>query len=357
VLEAAARRVAAVARDVTVDEGEYRRLVIRMGIAPLVGRVTGDNSLCPSDSETTFLRLRDRNLLDISRDLSGKLEAAGVDHFFFKGVALIDRFYRLGDRGISDIDLFVRPSQRAVANGVLEDLGFVAAPDREQSGPAGMRTTIGYARWVASDPEGVQVDLHWAVDPLDRLLPRDRYPLATGFFERSEMHEGRRLPSVPDHVALVTHHLIRSDYLHVRGIVDLVLLLAGLDEIQFYEALGRCRDLGCGRASRALFASLLRDFSIPRLAVVPTIPGKMSRLLALNNWLGWWFRVEDAEHGAVTPRRIRIRIKSMGFRALPWLMRDAVLPPSSFLDWRWPGLSPAAQRVAHAKQLVSKVVA
>src|SRR5574341_1039764 len=68
---------------------------------------TGDTDLAASASLDRAAQLRKE-----ARDLSQALNEGGVQHCYFKGIALIGRFYRLDDRRLDDIDLLVESSRR-----------------------------------------------------------------------------------------------------------------------------------------------------------------------------------------------------------------------------------------------------
>jgi hypothetical protein len=352
------RRIGEAARAATDGEAEYRRLVSRMGIAPLMGRVMEDPALVPSQSEKIFLRLRDRNLIDVASEMSSVFTRSGVDHFFFKGVALIGTVYRLGERDISDIDVFVRPQHRDAVDRLLAQMEFCAAPDHEQSGPEEMRSTLAYSRRSRTDPEEVLVDVHWSLDPLDRLLPRSREALPLSLWAGVFTSGHLRVPDPLDHIALVAHHLVRSDYLHLRGLIDLALLVGNLDEENARGVLGRCRALGCGRPCQVLFSTLCDDLGMNHTEVFGLPPAtKLAESLSLPVWLRWWSGVDDDGHAEITAQRIVRRVRSLGFAALPGILSDAIWPPRMFLRWRWPGLTPGGRRRAHVRQIISKVVA
>ena len=102
---------------------------------------------------------------------------AGVPPFFFKGIALLGRFYRLDDRRLDDVDLMVPVQQRNSALAVLHAHGYAELSDAEVWGPASQRP--GATMYRVDPTTGEQderaplLDVHWGLEPVSAMLPAD----------------------------------------------------------------------------------------------------------------------------------------------------------------------------------------
>jgi hypothetical protein len=298
------------------------RLADDFGIGGYVRRQQrGDPATVESGAAELMRRLQDRLLLDAAAEVSQGLGALTIPHFFAKGVALLHRVYRLGDRELADIDLYVHRSAARLAVQTLEELGFRAIPLALQSGPAALRPGVVLAREGYSEAQGVTLDVHWGIEPVDRLLPRAN----TGH-----------------HAALVVYHLVHHDLLHVRGLLDLALLWRDLEPEDLSALSELARALGVERALRALALVLARDLGLPRPeSIGPPASDwrgrRLTRLLVLHRWLAWAGAAGEREPGEITPRRVgrRLLLLDAAWRAA-LVLGDVLAPPRAHLRWRWP---------------------
>lgn len=104
------------------------------GVSPLVYHVTRGRALLPAHVEQAFYQdyyrtSRDNALLMHELGLAlGGLAAAGVEAIVLKGAALAETVYggNIAVRPMCDLDLLVRPEQRAAALDTLAALGYQA---------------------------------------------------------------------------------------------------------------------------------------------------------------------------------------------------------------------------------------
>jgi hypothetical protein len=140
----------------------------RHGMLPLIywrlGR--GDAGLLPPDVwarvAERFHSVTRRNLMMAAelRSVMGWLESAGVEAIAFKGPTLAALVYEnLGLRECGDLDILVRPADRARALAVLSAHGCV------EKGAEGAGTLRGNCEVVVRTPGACDVDLHWSVLP------------------------------------------------------------------------------------------------------------------------------------------------------------------------------------------------
>jgi hypothetical protein len=319
------------------------RLADDFGIGGYVRRQQrGDPATVESGAAELMRRLQDRLLLDAAAEVSQGLGALTIPHFFAKGVALLHRVYRLGDRELADIDLYVHRSAARLAVQTLEELGFRAIPLALQSGPAALRPGVVLAREGYSEAQGVTLDVHWGIEPVDRLLPRANIPIPDAVWDRLVCGADLPVPTSGHHAALVVYHLVHHDLLHVRGLLDLALLWRDLEPEDLSALSELARALGVERALRALALVLARDLGLPRPeSIGPPASDwrgrRLTRLLVLHRWLAWAGAAGEREPGEITPRRVgrRLLLLDAAWRAA-LVLGDVLAPPRAHLRWRWP---------------------
>ena len=338
VLASAARRLGIPGEKAAVT------LARRFGFAGFVAR----HSLTAGDAvehrgEVLLQSLYERMLVQAASELSSSLAARDIPHFFLKGVALAGWLYEPGDRTFVDVDLCVAPEARGEALDTLRVLGYREYEPAHQSGPAELRPGVTLVSGAArSALETVVVDVRWGIEPVDRLLPRADTPVPDAIWHRVARTGSLPAPAPEHHAALVLHHLVHHDLLHVRGLVDFALLwqrLSGDAGKEFEETAGR---LGVLRAGRVLSAVLVQDLALERRPGIGPPPRdlrgrQLARLLKLERWLTWAGATSVHEHVAITPRRVARRVLLLDrLTSARRLVADAVWPPREFLRWRWP---------------------
>ena len=303
---------------------------------------TGDTEL----AENTWVE-RAAQLRKEARDLSAALRGAGVQHCFFKGIALLGRFYRLDDRRLDDVDLMVDLAGRNEAIAVLHAHGYADLAEPGVWGPASLRpgTTLFRVDPATGerDRNAPLLDLHWGLEPVSRVLPTEGITLPSSFWARVETDQ--RLPAPPDeaHAALILHHLVRHDLLHVRGLLDLALLWEALPRNGGARLTELAGHLGVGRALSIIGRILVDDLLLfpvrgVRLGAGDWRARAALRRLRLRDWLGW------AGRHAADPRHHVTVTRSLAWRR--FLLADApdvgqltgelFRPSEEYLSWRWP---------------------
>ncbi len=303
---------------------------------------TGDADLADSKWLERAAQLRKE-----ARDLSAALRDAGVPHCFFKGIALIGRFYRLDDRRLDDIDLLVDLAARNSAIAVLHAHGYADLNEPGTWGPASERPGITMYRVDLAtgerDPHAPLMDLHWALESVSTLLPFGGVTLPSAFWARVEMDQ--RLPIPPDeyHAALVLHHLVRHDLLHVRGLLDFALLWETLPRDAGARLTDLAGRLGVGRALGLVGRSLVDDLLLfplrgVRLGARDWRGRAALRGLRLRDWLAWaGRRADDRQHHVTVTRSLAWRRFLLADAPKTGqLIRELVTPAPEYLSWRWP---------------------
>lgn len=315
----------------------------RFGVRRFIEReARGDSELPPNPWLDRAAGLRKE-----CRDLSRALERAGVRHCFFKGITLLGRFYHLDDRRLDDIDLLVDVVHRNAALAVLHACGYAELGDPAVWGPGANRPgTTMYRTNPATgdrDTEAPFLDVHWGLEPLSTLLPDESLTLPSAVWARVEVQH--RIPVLPDeyHAALVLHHLVRHDLIHVRGLLDFALLWDALPKDGGRELSGLAQRLGVSRALSLIGRVLVDDLHVfplrgVRLGARDWRGRVLLRRLRLRDWLGW-----AARHAGDTRRHVTVT------RSLAWrrfLLADAprgrqmlgelLTPSREYLRWRWP---------------------
>ncbi len=320
----------------------------------------------PPDHPATRLRgLYEAVLLEAAREMSAALDDAGIAHFFVKGVALAGRVYARGDRDMADADLFVPSAAATAAIEALGRIGFAPLPEREQSGPAALRPGIALLRSRAtSELETVTADVHWGVEPIDRLLPRADVPVPARLW--NGVGRGTTVPTPADvhHAALLIHHLAHHDLLHVRGLLDLALLWPDLPAGSGVELTAAAAELGALRLTRAVAAMLVRDLGLPALDGVGApandlLGRQLARVTRLDEWLAGACAAGARDWEAITGRRAVRRLLLVDRpQAALRLAADALFPPREHLRWRWPrARSSATAWACHLGSALRKLAA
>ena len=307
-----------------------------------------------------YRRLRTMTLLEAAAEVHETLARARVPHFFYKGIALFGTAYEPGDRDVEDIDLHVHLDARRRAQSELRKLGYREAADREQPGPQALRAALMLVRGDSdNEVESISLDLHWAIEPLDRLLPRSDQPMPDTVWESLNETSSLPSPSPEHHLALLAHHLVHHDLLHVKGILDFALVWRAISGSHGAEWLNFARTIGALRATQALSGFVQRELQLPARPNGANDRSLGSGRLAgfdLPSLLAMAANASEAQHVMITPARIRRRL---GFIDRPtglWnLMADAVVPPRAYLHWRWPESKSALHGwYRHVRRVVSK---
>jgi len=337
-------------------ERDVARLLARVGLLGLMSRLKPDLTVDPA-----WLRLQKLShtlLREGAIEISGALGAAGIDHFFAKGIGLLGEVYQVGDRVISDLDLHIRPAQCRSAVDLLRTLEFAPLADDHQVGPEALRSTLALERPAPSQVQQVTVDLHWGLDPVDRLLPRGDQPVPERVWAAIRTDRDLPVPSPEHHAALLAHHLVHTDLLHLRSLMDAAFVLETFAQ-DGEEYLTTCRELGIARFGMALAEVIAREFDIALPAALERRSkggSSFGRTLTLESWLTLVAQSPPDQDEAITVPRIRRRIAMVGQRATVRLLADVFFPPRAFLEWRWSDASAAGARRAHYRQLMRKVL-
>lgn len=350
----AARRLGMVGEDGLIT------LARRFGIAGFVARHFYGDSSEGYREETRARRLFESVMLKQAADVSAVLTARGVTHFFLKGVVVSRWLYEPGERHFVDIDLCIPPEQRASAMDALATMTYAELPGETQGGPAALRPGVVLVRDLARTAmEAVNLDIRWGIEPIDRLLPRSDTPMPEAVWARLTRVGSLPSPDPAHHAALLLHHLVHHDLLHIRSLLDLTLLLQRLPADAGAEFEKVARRLGVLRAARAVSGALRRDLD---LELDPGIGAesrdlrgrRLARILRLEEWLTWAGAAAGQEHVSVTPRRILRRTLLLDrIGSVRKLIADAVWPPSEFVRWRWPDAGSMGH--ARAKHLTSAI--
>ncbi len=337
-------------------------LARRLGIGGYVARHRGPTG--SERAEDLARRLREGLLREAATEISTTLTAREVPHFFARGIALAGTVYAPGDREMADLDLFVPVRAAPAAREILAGLAYAVLPPEEQSGPAALRSKVNLSREAGqSAMEAVALDLHWGFEPVNRLLPRPGTPVPETMWHAERPGAPVPAPAPAHHAALLVHHLVHHDLLHVRALLDLALLRRDrwTADGEAYEEVAR--SLGVLRVARAVHEVLMRDFGFEPVAGVRVAPRdrrgrRLQQALVLDRWLAWAGAAGDAEHVEITARRLRCRVLLLDRATdVRLLAADALFPPAEHLRWRWPDArSDVAAWRRHLRQVAGKAL-
>lgn len=303
---------------------------------------TGDDDFPPSHWLGQGASLRKE-----ARAMSRALRDAGVAHCFFKGIALLGRFYRIDERQLADIDLLVDVGDSRDALAVLHSMGYGELGDRGVWRPSSRRPGVTLEREdPAGGDRGMLLDLHWGLESLASVISDETIVLPSTVWGRVEYQGG--LPVLPDeyHAALVLHHFVRHDLLHARSLLDFALLWEALPHDSGQELSELARSLGVERALRVVGRVMVDDLLLYPLRGVRLGPQDWRdrvalRYLRLAPWLMWAARNATAEpqHVTITRSRVWRRFLLGDWSNKARLLRELLAPPSDYLRWRWPSVS------------------
>jgi hypothetical protein len=314
----------------------------RFGVRRFVERhVAHDDHLPPSRWLERGARLRKE-----ARLISRALAEAGVRHCFFKGIALLGRFYRIDERRLADIDLLVDLADYSSAFAALHAEGYVELGDRSRWAPAARRPGVTMHRPFAlgDDDPGLLLDLHWGLESLGTLLPDDEIVLPPTVWAGVAHENGLPVLADEHHAALVLHHLVRHDLLHVRGLLDFALLWETLPRDAGAELTDLAHILGVAPALRLVGRVMVDDLHLYPLRGVRLAPRDWRDRLALRQlrltpWLTWAARnaTDRPRHVTVTRSLVWRRLQLANVPHPGRLLRELMAPPREYLRWRWPG--------------------
>ena len=338
--------------------GDTSPLLDQFGLTGLFRRIDVDPAPHMHPGLVRAQRLYTSLFLEHAHRISGALERADVGHFFAKGVALMGAVYQPGDRTLGDIDVYIQPSERSTVIATLHDLGYQQLSDRDQAGPESMRTALALEYISRGGAEHVAVDLHWSLDPLDRLLPRPGVAIPVPFWTRLERRFGISVPSSEDHAVLLTHHLVHTDLLHVRGLLDLAFVFQDFAVDGGEDFHNTTTALGIGRFASTTARLIAQDLGVQRDAAIGAArdrPNRFLRSLTLTRWLEIAARSPRDDLDAFTASRVRRRLDLLDSAPYRTIGADVLLPPRSFLRWRW-GKPMWRAWASHYRQILRKAL-
>ncbi len=333
-------------------------LLVRFGFPGLMTRLGFVQAELMDGGVLRGLKLHDTLLREHADEIARLLRDAGVPHCFVKGSALAGTVYQPGDRLQTDVDAYVPPRHAARAQDALGALGYRPLADREQAGPAALRSALAFERDDGDPMTAATVELHWGVDPVHRLLPRGDCPLPERIWDAVDARGTRSVPHPAHHAAILVHHLVHSDLLHVRGVLDLAMVVQQMHATDAAEYHATVAELGVGRFGAQVARLVLDDLEVGAAeAIVAATPPsvRVARRPALEDWLTFVASADPADDARITVSRIRRRIGLLDRAALPSLAHDLLWPPAAFLRWRWGGPMWRA-RLRHFGQLARKLV-
>ena len=241
---------------------------------------------------------------------------------------------------------------------MLTKLGFNALSDSEQAGPDALRSALALEGAGGSVMERAPVDLHWSLDPVERLLPRRDRGIPERIWSGLTRSNGLPVPGPEHHAAILAHHLVHTDLLHVRSLLDLAFVFDSWPENAGAEFLTSCRELRIGRFALILARIVAHDLGIDRTNAIrgKDRPGRFASRLDLERWLLLVCRADPEDDNMITVGRIRRRLQLIDNGGAATLLGDVFFPPAAFLKWRWQTESVSRARIKHYGQLARKTI-
>ena len=319
------------------------RLAERLGIRGyLEHRLPG--RVAPEDTPATeAARARERALLEAAREITNTLSENDIQHFWFKGVPMLGRFYGPGERGLDDIDVMIDPLKRNTAFAALHAIGYVEYNEPADAGPAALRPGQTMHRTgTDAGPVPVLLDMHWGLESATGLLSQTDVAIPLSVWRGIRREHGLPVPLDEHHIGLLIHHLVRHDMLHFRGLLDVALLWDTLPKVAGSELDHIAERFGVRRAARAVARVLVSEVNLyPLRGIRIGVEGLRGRwlqhMLRLRRWIGWANQAERHEHVLITPGRVWRRfLLADDMNSAVRALRDVVRPPPEYLRWRWP---------------------
>ncbi len=314
----------------------------RLGIRRFIQRhASGDSDFQESSWVDHGVRLRKE-----VRELSGALEDSGVRHFFFKGIGLVGELYRVDDRRFDDMDVVIDPTDRSAALAIFHARGFAELGDRNQWRAGTERPGITMSRDdpTTGEPDtAALLDVHWGLEPVSMILPEGEITLPPTVWEGVEVRHRVSVPVNEHHAALVLHHLVRHDLLHVRGFLDFALLWEAMPQDGGGELSNLAAWLGVSRALGVIARVMVDDLHLFPLRGVRLGPWDWRGRAILRRARLADVLVRAARHAGASSRHVTVT------RSLAWhrylladaargrrLLGELLAPPKEYLRWRWP---------------------
>jgi hypothetical protein len=330
-------------------------LLLRFGVPGLMQRLGLETELAEFDSLLRVQKLTHTLLLEGALEMNHELQRSRLVHFFAKGIALLGPVYHVGDRHLSNIDLYVPVPQRDAALRTLGTLGYRVLPDAEQPGPSELRSGVILERDSPSEIQRIRVHMRWTLDPVERLVPRRERPIPDRIWDGVWTRGHLPAPSPEHHAAILAHHLVHTDLLHVRSILDLAYVFHEFSEEDGLEYVATCRELRIGRFAIILAEMMAKEFDIVRPYAISNGPGRWTHFtkdLTLERCLTIVAQSGPYDDAVMTIERIRRRLELVDAGGAKTLYEDLLFPPNAFLRWRWNADDVWDARVKHYRQLV-----
>lgn len=287
--------------------------------AELTSPATAAALLVPDDAAELPPPLT-RAAVDTARKLNGfrrrlgeqwvrRIADAGFDVMVIKGGASAHMLYHQPeDRGLSDLDILIRPEDLTGISRFLLSHGcrFADVPTRS---PWGFVSDASFQPLITPDGAG-NIDLHIHPDawPLHRALT------SADLFDRSRRTEsGITLPHPDDHLLIMASHAARDLFgaNAMKGIVDGLILMSRPDiTVDVERVLGIARRAWCGRPVEN-FLHILQALGAGPIAGLPGPNAPSGLLLDAAQMIADLF-----PHGTDLPTGTKIR-REFGLAATP----------------------------------------
>ncbi len=254
-------------------------LAIEYGLGPIWHERTGDPAFRESRvaSEALYI-VQERALVE----LDSALERAGIDYATIKGGAnRLVLYPNPALRACHDLDLLVRPADRAAATKVLLDLGYAARPKFDN---------ISLELLMTRDQ--VDVDLHWGLLREGRLRNED----IDGMLSRRTRVSGTWTLDTNDAAFLMLVHPAFTKYLAawdvgLHRVADIVLFLAS-QTVDRRKLVSTLRDNGVRTAAWATLRWVQMLMPDDRPRALNELCADLSPGVVRRTWIEAWLAKE-----------------------------------------------------------------
>ena len=202
-----------------------------------------------------YLSIAVRNIININalEQIEEALRSEKIEVMTLKGASLLITIYPdIGMRPMGDLDLMVRPGERARFVNLLYSLGYKEDPL--------------FPHFFNKDR--VVIDLHTHALNIDRiasradLFPTGMEPVWSKSIPWKENYQWLRRPDEVDNILLLSQHSMKHSFSKVIWLVDILKLIGNKDVMFWATLLKRSNYLGQGKSFSYTLYLLDRIFSI-----------------------------------------------------------------------------------------------
>jgi hypothetical protein len=242
----------------------------------------------------------------------------------------------------------IKPVHRNNLLALLHTRGYGELDETNGWAPGRHRPGVTMTPDEAADGAGgrILLDLHWGLEAPSPVLPETGLQVPETVWRGLDTARGFPVPRDEHHAALILHHLVRHDMLHIRGLVDFALLWNAMPHTSGAEMTALARHLGVSRALRVVGRVLVNDMMMFPLRGVRLGPADWRdrlaiRRLRMRRWIAWAAaraQLKKPRHVMISRRRAWRRFLLTDSPHPARLIGELLRPTREYLRWQWPNV-------------------